>query len=362
MLAAILTGPGPLEVADIEIDGPEAGEVLVRLRACGVCHSDLLIIDAAKAPLPRPTLLGHEAAGVVEAVGAGVTTVRPGDHVVLAFHPSCGRCFFCVRGQPQLCERPDNRERAADGPRPRLRRDGTPVNQGIGVGGFAEYVCMPEGGVVKVREDAPLATVCLVGCAVTTGVGAAINTAKVQPGTSCVVIGAGGVGLNVIQGARLAGARRIIAVDLRDEALELARRFGATDLVNASRESALAKVRQLTGGYLDYAFEAAGQARLVELAFALVRPGGTAVVVGVNLENVTIPGPGFLQEKRLVGSLYGSADVQTAIPRLVDLYMEGKVLLDELVSKRRPLAEINAAVADLRAGAVARTVIEFPAP
>jgi S-(hydroxymethyl)glutathione dehydrogenase/alcohol dehydrogenase len=359
MRAALLTGPGPIEPVSIEIDGPEAGEVLVRLRACGVCHSDLLIIDAVKAPLPRPSLLGHEAAGVVEAVGDGVTTVRPGDHVVLAFHPNCGACFFCKHGQPQLCERPDNRHRAHDGPRPRLRWNGAPVIQGIGVGGWAEYACMPEGGVVKVRDDAPLEAVCLAGCAVTTGIGAALWTAGVEPGSQVAVIGCGGVGLNIVQGARIAGASRIIAVDLRQDALELARRFGATDVIDASKGNPVGQVRAMTGGYLDYAFESVGLPIAVEQAFAMVRPGGTAVAVGVNLGNVTLPGSGFLQEKRLLGSLYGSADIQTAIPRIIDLYMEGKVLLDELVSRRRPLSEINEAVADLHDGAVARTVIEL---
>jgi S-(hydroxymethyl)glutathione dehydrogenase/alcohol dehydrogenase len=360
MRGAVLTGPGPLRVVDLAINGPEAGEVLVRLRACGVCHSDLLIVDAAKGPLPNPTLLGHEAAGVVAAVGAAVSHVRAGDHVVLAFHPSCGRCFYCRRGQPNLCERPDDRGRAAGGPRPRLHLDGTPVNQAIGVGGFAEYACMPAGGVVRVRPDAPLETVCLVGCAVTTGVGAALWTAAVEADSQVAVIGCGGVGLNVIQGARLAGARRIIAVDLRDDALALATRFGATDLVNGGRENAVAAVRRLSGGYLDYAFESVGLSSAVEQAFAMVRPGGTAVAVGVNFDNLTLPGSGFLQEKRLVGSLYGSADVQAQIPRIVDLYMEGKLLLDELVTKRRPLSELNEAFADLRAGAVIRTVIEMP--
>jgi S-(hydroxymethyl)glutathione dehydrogenase/alcohol dehydrogenase len=363
MKAALLTGPGPLEVKEIDINGPEDGEVMVRIRACGVCHSDLHSINGARAagqPLPRATLLGHEAAGVVQDIGRGVTTVAPGDHVIMAFHPSCGKCFYCVRGQPQICERTDYPDRRATGARPRLSLDGVPVTQGIGVGGFAEYTCMPEGGVVKVRDDAPLETVCLVGCGVTTGIGAALWTAKVQAGSDVAVIGVGGVGLNIIQGAKLASARRVIAVDLLDNKLEMARRFGATDLVNASREDPVAKVKELTNGYLDYAFEAIGLPQTVEQAFAMVRPGGTAVAVGVTRGNVTVPGGAFLQEKKLIGSLYGSASVQAAIPRLVDLYMDGKVMLDELVSRRRPLEEINEAFEDMEKGAVARSVIEFP--
>jgi S-(hydroxymethyl)glutathione dehydrogenase/alcohol dehydrogenase len=213
--------------------------------------------------------------------------------------------------------------------------------------------------VVKIREDAPMETVCLVGCGVTTGIGAALWTARVQPGSDVAVIGAGGVGLNVIQGARLASARRIIAIDLLDNKLEMAKQFGATHVINSSREDAVAKVKEITDGYLDYAFEAIGIPSLVEQAFAMIRPGGTAVAVGVTRGNVTIPGGAFLQEKKLIGSLYGSASVQAAIPRLVDLYMEGKVMLDELVSKRRPLEEINEAFDDMEKGNVARSVIEF---
>lgn len=362
MKAALLTGPGPLEVHQVEINGPEDGEVLVRIRACGVCHSDLHAIVGARAagqPLPVPTLLGHEAAGVVEDVGAGVTSVKPGDHVIMAFHPSCGKCFYCVRGQPQICERTDYPDRRATGQRPRLKLGGKPVNQGIGVGGFAEYTCMPEGGVVKVRNDAPLETVCLIGCGVTTGIGAALWTAKVEAGSDVAVIGVGGVGLNIIQGARLASARKIIAIDLLDNKLEMARQFGATHVVNASKEDPVAKVRELTGGYLDYAFEAIGLPATVEQAFQMVRPGGTAVAVGVTRGSVTVPGGAFLQEKKLIGSLYGSASIQAAIPRLVDLYMDGKVMLDELVSKRRPLEELNEAFDDMEKGLVARSVIEF---
>jgi S-(hydroxymethyl)glutathione dehydrogenase/alcohol dehydrogenase len=360
MKAAILTGPEPLKVVDLDLNGPDEGEVLVRIRGCGVCHSDLHVINGAQAALPRPVLLGHEAAGVVQEVGRGVTTVKPGDHVVMAFHPTCGKCFYCVRGQPQICENTDYRDRSAMGSKPRLTLDGVPVQQGIGVGGFAEYTCMPEGGVVKVREDAPLETICLVGCGVTTGVGAALWTADVQAGSDVAVIGVGGVGLNIIQGAKLASARRIIAVDLLDNKLEMAKRFGATDVVNANNEDPVAKVRELTGGYLDYAFEAIGLPQTVEQAFAMIRAGGTAVAVGVTRGNVTVPGSAFLQEKKLIGSLYGSASVQAAIPRLVDLYMAGKLMLDELVSRRRPLSEINEAFADMKAGAVARSVIEFP--
>ena len=360
MKSAVLRGPEPMAVEQVELDGPEGGEVLVKITACGVCHSDLHSIKRARqGPLPVPVILGHEAAGVVEEVGSGVRSVVPGDHVVMAFHPTCGGCYYCVRGMPQLCERADDPERSAAGPRPRLTQGGVPLRQGIGVAGFSEYTCMPEGGVIVVRKDAPLETICLIGCGVTTGIGAAVNTAKVEAGSDVAVIGLGGVGLNIVQGAKLAGARRIIAIDTVASKLELARRFGATDCVDASTENAVERVQEISGGYLDYAFEAIGLAETVQQAFEMVRPGGTAVAVGVTAQPVTVPGFGFLREKKLIGSLYGSASVKYMIPRLVDLYMEGRILLDELVSKRRPLSEVNEAFADMEAGTVARSVLDL---
>ncbi len=359
MRAAVLRGTEPLGVEQLTLDGPEAGEVLVRIAACGVCHSDLHVINRIRGTgSVAPVVLGHEAAGVVEAVGPGVRSLRQGDHVILAFHPACGACFQCDSGRPQLCERPDNPERSMRGPRPRLSAGGQPVQQGVGIGGFAEYAVMPERGVVKVRDDAPLDVIALIGCGVTTGVGAVINAAKVEPGSDVAVIGLGGVGLNIVQGARLAGARRIIAVDVVDDKLKTAERFGATHLVNGGTTDPVAEVQAITGGRLDYAFEAIGLAKTVSQAFAMVRPGGTAVVVGLVSEPVTVPGFDFLREKRLIGTIYGSASIHVDIPRLVDLYMDGKLLLDELVSRRRPLAEVNEAFADMEGGLVARTVLD----
>lgn len=358
MQSAVLRGPDPMQVEHIDLADPEAGEVLVRVVACGVCHSDLHAIHRAKSgPLAVPMILGHEVGGVVEAVGPGVTSVKAGDHVVVAFRPNCGQCFFCLRGDLALCERPDNPDRAAAGPRPRLRANGQPVQQGVGVAGYSEYTLMPERGVVKVRDDAPLDVVCLVGCGVTTGVGAAINTARVQSGSDVAVIGLGGVGLNIVQGARLAGARRIIAVDTVASKGDLAAKFGATHFVNASEGDPVAQVQKIAGGYLDYAFEAIGLGVTVSQAFAMIRRGGMAVVVGVVGQDVTIPGRDFLGEKKLVGSFFGSARPQYDIPRLIDLYMDGKLNLDDLVSKRRPLREVNEAFADMETGEVARSVI-----
>lgn len=359
MRSVVLRGPEPMTVEEITLDGPEAGEVLIKIVGCGVCHSDLHTINRAKGgPLPVPVILGHEVGGIVEAVGPDVTSVAEGDHVVVAFRPNCGECYYCTRGMSHLCERPDYPERSAGGPRPRLKLGDQPVQQGIGVAGYSEYTVMPERGVVKVRDDAPLETICLVGCGVMTGVGAAIRTAKVEPGSDVAVIGLGGVGLNVVQGARLAGARRIIAIDMIDSKLELSAKFGATDFVNASEEDPVERVRQIAGGYLDYAFEAIGLSSTVTQAFNMVRAGGTAVVVGVVGQDVTIPGIAFLREKRLIGSFFGSAHIQYDIPRLVDLYMDGKLLIDELVSKRRPLDELNEAFDDMLSGEVARSVID----
>lgn len=359
MKAAILRGPQPLEIAEVDINGPEVGEVLLRVKACGVCHSDYGVVENAREPLLQPVILGHEAAGVVEAVGDGVTSVAPGDHVLTAFHPTCGRCFYCVTGMPNLCERPDNPDRSAGGPRPRLTLGGQPLRQGVGVGGFAEYVIMPEGGVVALRRDAPLETVCLVACCVTTGISAVTTTAGVRAGSDVAVIGLGGVGLSIVQGARLVGARRVIAVDLLDSKLSLAGQFGATHTVNAANQDPVQAVRELTSNRLDYAFDATGVPQAVEQAFAMIRPGGTAVAVGITRGTVSLPGREFLQEKKLIGSLYGSASIRVDIPRIVDLYMDGRVMLDQMVSRRRPLEEINEAFADMKAGAVVRTVIEF---
>ena len=345
---------------EIDINGPEAGEVLVKVVACGVCHSDLHSINRAKAgPLPVPVILGHEVGGIVEAVGPGVTSVAEGDHVVVAFRPNCGSCYFCYRGQPQLCERSDYPHRAFNGEKPRLfAADGKPVQQGVGVAGYSQYTVMPERGVVKVRNDAPLDRICLVGCGVTTGVGAATRTAKVEPGSDVAVIGLGGVGLNIVQGARLSGARRIIGVDMVAEKAELGAKFGMTDFVDASKVDPVAAVQELTNNRLDYAFEAIGLGKTVEQAFHMVRRGGTAVVVGVVGQDVTIPGIAFLGEKRLIGSFFGSAKLQYDLPTYVDMYMDGRLNLDDLVSKKRPMNELNEAFADMQTGLVARSVME----
>lgn len=354
----------PLIVEDIQIDGPKRTEVLVKVAASGVCHSDLSVMNG-NIPFPSPpAVLGHEGAGIVEEVGADVTGVKPGDHVILSWRPSCGRCSYCVTGRPQLCQTgglelmqgylPDGTSR--------LHKGDTEIKHFTGVSSFAEYAVVPESGTVKIRPDVPLEAAALVGCGVMTGVGAVINTAKVEPGTSVAVIGCGGVGLNTIQGAVLAGAEKIIAIDLNPMKLELATHFGATHCVNPKDGDPVTQVLGLTDGLgADYAFEVIGRSDTAVQAYNSIRPGGTAVVVGVAKPDdmMTIPTISLLQEKTLKGSIYGSARPSVDMPRLLNLYMNKRLKLDELVSRRIKLEEINAAFDWMEKGEVARSVIMY---
>ena len=354
----------PLKVEDVQIDKPQSGEVLVKIAASGVCHSDLSVMNGSIPFPPPPAVLGHEGAGIVEEVGSAVTGVQPGDHVILSWRPSCGRCNYCVTGRPQLCQTAGMELMTGgllDGTS-RMHKGGTDIHHFTGVSSFAEYAVVPETGIVKIRSDVPLEAAALVGCGVMTGVGAAINTAKVEPGTSAVVIGCGGVGLNTIQGAALAGAEKIIAVDLNPNKLELATQFGATHCVNPNDGDPVTQVQALTDGLgADYAFEVIGRADTAVQAYHSIRPGGTAVVVGVAKPDdmLTIPAISLLQEKTLKGSLYGSARPSVDMPRLLDLYMNKKLKLDELVSRRISLEEINDAFEWMEKGEVARSVIVF---
>lgn len=359
MKAAVLEQANrPLTIEQIDIDQPRDNEVLVRVVASGVCHSDLHFIDGSWRTR-YPVVLGHEAAGVVEQVGQDVTYVTPGDHVVISFHPFCGTCRFCVSGRPNLCQSGQIRKGEQSS---RLTRDGQPITQFAQVGSFAEYVLVNEGGVVKIRKDAPLDKVALVGCGVTTGVGAVINTAKVEPGSKVAVIGAGGVGLNVIQGANLAGAAQIIAIDMLDNKLEMARTFGATDTVNASKSDPVEAVKELTSGELDYSFEVIGNTRAMQQAYDMVGRGGTMVVVGMaplgshlEIDPVSL----FFNEKTIKGCYYGSTRARVDMPKLVDLYMAGKLKLDELVSRTYPLEGVNDAFTAMQQGEVARSILSF---
>jgi S-(hydroxymethyl)glutathione dehydrogenase/alcohol dehydrogenase len=363
MKAAVLYRPGePLVIEDLHLAPPKAGEVRVRVAANGACHSDLHVMTGDMR-MPLPIVLGHEGAGIVVDVGPGVTTVKEGDHVVLSFSPVCGTCYSCTLGKPHLCEtRPQAPGVLLDGTT-RLRKNGQEVFHFAFTASFAEETVVPESCAIKIREDIPLDRACFVGCGVMTGVGAAINTAKVQPGSSVAVIGCGGVGLNVIQGAALAGARQIIAIDLLANKLEFAKTFGATHCINPSQDDPWKAVLELTGGRgVDYAFEVISSAKTIELAFKMTARGGVCTIVGVAPEGARIslnPNVFTMMEKTLKGSYYGSTRPRIDMPRLLDMYMDGKIKIDELVSRTFPLEGVNEAYELLKRGDVARSVVKF---
>jgi len=361
MKAAVFYRPHePISVEEVELAPPKAGEVRVKIAACGVCHSDLHFLEGS-VPIATPCVLGHEAAGVVEEVGPDVQDVAPGDHVVISFIPACGHCPYCVVGRPNLCT-VGNRAAAMgtllDGTT-RLSKEGRPIYHEACVAGFAPYAVVPAISLAKIPQEMPLDKAALLGCGVMTGVGAVFNTAKVQPGSDVAVIGCGGVGLNVVQGAALAGAGRIIAIDLLDHKLEMAQKFGATHTVNASREDPVAAVRRISPGGVDYAFEVIGRPETMRQAFDMARRGGMAVVVGLAPagSQVSLPAGAFMMEKTITGSAYGGTRFRVDIPRLVELYMSGRLKLDELISRVYPLEEINAAFDALRRGEVARSIV-----
>lgn len=359
MKAAVLREiPGQLEIDDVQLDDPGPREVLIRTAAAGVCHSDLHFMEG-KYPYPTPAVLGHESAGIVEAVGRDVTYVQPGDHVITCLSVFCGACEYCLSGRLSLCPKEATR-RPMEGPQ-RIQKDGETVWQFLDVSSYAEQMLVHEHAVVKIREDMPLDRAALIGCGVTTGLGAVFNTAQVRPGESVAVFGAGGIGLNAIQGAAIAGAGRILAVDMNETKLKLAESFGATDLIDASKGDAAAQILDATGGGVDHAFEAIGLKLTAEQAFLSLRNGGTATVIGMIPigQNVELPGFAFLGEKKIQGSAMGSNRFRVDMPRYVDMYLAGKLKLDELVSARRPLEEINTAFEDMKAGEVARSVITF---
>jgi S-(hydroxymethyl)glutathione dehydrogenase / alcohol dehydrogenase len=359
MRAAVLNRiPGPLEIAEVQIDAPGPHEVLVRVVASGLCHSDLHFMEGTYV-CDTPAVLGHEAAGVVEAVGREVADLHPGDHVVACLSVFCGHCAECLSGRPALCQAPE-RERAPEQPS-RLSLDGVPLYQFARLAAFAEQMLVHEHALVKIRPDMPLDRAALIGCAVTTGVGAVINTARVPPGSTVAVIGCGGIGLNCVQGAALSGAGRIIAVDTLAWKLELARSFGATDFVDASEEDAVAAVQELTGGGVEYSFEAIGLKLTAEQAFRMLRSGGTATLIGLipQGQKIELMGTDFLAEKRVQGSSMGSNRFRIDIPRYVDFYLQGKLKLDELISARIGLDDVNAGYDALKRGEMARSVIVF---
>lgn len=353
----------PLSVEEIATDDPGPGEVVVRLAASGVCHSDLHMMSSVfKSPLPL--VLGHEGAGVVERIGPQVQSVAPGDHVVLNWIPNCGRCRYCAAGRPGLCTNRQGVERRDGAEQLRLRdTEGRGLHQLLDTGAFADRVLVREEGVIPIDPDVSLEVAALVGCGVLTGVGAVTRTARVEPGTTVAVFGAGGVGLNVIQGAVLAGAARILAVDLRPAALEMARQFGATDTLDAS-DSELGDparaVRRMTGGGVDYSFEVVGRPETIAQAWESLAPGGRAVVVGLTPQRsqVTLRAD-FLSEKALLGCIFGSSIPRVDVPRTLALYRSGRLKLDELVGHRYPLAQVNEALAALRSGTAGRGILIY---
>ena len=353
----------PLAVEELDLDPPAEGEVLVRVKAAGLCHSDLSVINGGR-PRPTPMALGHEAAGEVVEVGAGVRDLRPGDHVVMVFVPSCGHCPPCAEGRPALCEpaAASNTAGTLLGGGRRLHRRGQDVNHHLGVSAFADHAVLSRRSLVKIDSGLTLAEAALFGCAVLTGVGAVINTAKVPAGSTVAVVGLGGVGLNALLGATLAGARQIVAVDVHDVKLELARRLGATDAVNALESDAVVQVEELTGGGVDFAFEMAGSVRALDLAYRLTRRGGTTVTAGLPPPDEAWPvlAANLVAEERTVkGSYVGSSVPPRDVPRYIELYQRGKLPVDKLMGDVLQLSEINSAFDRLASGLTSRQVVVF---
>ena len=351
----------PVVVEQISLDAPKRGEVAVRLGACGVCHSDLSAITGTIA-LPLPLVLGHEGAGVVEEVGEGVSDLAPGDHVVFSFIYMCGKCRFCVAGRPVLCLEQGKALTTPLEGTPRVRdAKGAPLGIFSGCGSMAQYATVSAENLIKIDSKIPLDCAALVGCGVTTGVGAVFNTAKVEPGSSVAVFGCGGVGLSAIQGAVIAGARRIIAIDTLEPKLEMAKKFGATDTI-LFKDDPVKELKKLTGGGPDYAFECVGSGELAATAYRAIRRGGLAVVVGVAkpsdstaIRTMTLP----FEEKTITGSYFGSCVPRVDFPRLLSLYLAGRLKLEELITRRYSIDEAPQAFADLQTGKNARGVIVF---
>ncbi|MCG8589579.1 MAG: Zn-dependent alcohol dehydrogenase [Proteobacteria bacterium] len=362
MKAAVMRAQNaPLEIEDLDIDDPGPGELVVKTVASGICHSDLHVLEGS-IPVPPPCVLGHEPAGIVEKVGPGVTSVAEGDRVIACLSRYCGTCQFCTGGRPYLCTAGFT-GRPGGNLKPALTdAKGEPVLQFTSLSSFAEKMLTTEMSVVKIRDDMPLDRACLIGCGITTGLGAALHTVDIRAGDSVVVIGCGGVGLSAIQGARITGAGQIIAVDAQPWKFELARNSGATDCVDATDGNAVQAVMDLTGGGASYVFECIGLKPTIEQAVQMTGRGGTTVLVGVLPigQTVEIAAADLtLQEKKVTGSLMGSNRFQFDMPRYVDFYLDGRLRLDEMISARIALDEVNDAFEALRKGEAARQVIMF---
>ena len=349
----------PMEVEAVTVAKPRAREVLVRTVASGICHSDYHFYKGLY-PYPAPTILGHEAAGVVEQVGEGVSYVKPGDHVITCLSAFCGHCEFCLSGHMSLCEEPEL-QRAEDEP-PRLSQGEQPVAQFLNLSAYAEQMLVHEHALTKVNPDMPFDKAALIGCGVITGTGAVFRTAKVAPGETVAVIGCGGIGLAAVNGAAIAGAGRVIAIDRVASKLELAESMGATDVINArDTNDPVAEVRELTGGGVHHAIEAIGLKETAEQAFRMIRRGGTATIIGMIPVGsmVELHGVDFLAEKKIQGSRMGSNQLRTDMPRLVDFYFADKLKLDSMIAAHLTLDQVNEGLAALESGETARSVIMF---
>lgn len=363
--AAILFEVGQrLDIREVEVEAPRSGEVLIKMAVGGVCHSDLHAMTGHLVA-SLPAILGHEGAGVVAQVGPGVTSLKPGDHVIPIWRLSCGTCEYCSGARPALCPAGTQIRmtgRLLDGTT-RFKLDGKEIKHFAGVSSFSEYSVIPAGAVLKIPDDFPLDKAALLGCAVITGVGAVFNAARVSPGSSVAVFGSGGVGINVIQGAAIAGAEKIIAVDLLSNKLEFAKRFGATHTINAKETKPVEAIRALTGGRgVDFSFEVIGLPETIRQAYDSLSKRGMAVVVGVApmTTEVSVPIMTLVYEERiLTGSIYGSSRPWIDIPMLINLYRAGKLKLDELLTRRYPFAQINEAYAALERGEVLRSIVTF---
>ena len=359
MKAAVLHAPRqPMTIEQISIDKPQRREVLVRTAAAGLCHSDLHFIEGSY-PTPMPAVLGHESAGVVEAVGDDVTYLKPGDHVISCLSMFCGHCEFCLSGHLSICQDPV--VKPAPGKARRLNWKGEHMNQFLNLSSFAEQMVVHEHALVKVRPDMPLDLACLIGCSVITGYGAVVHTAKIEPGCTVAIFGAGGIGLATINAAAIAGAGRIIAIDKDPFKLGLARQFGATDVVDANAADTVKRVVAMSSGGVHHSFECIGLKLTAEQSFAVLRSGGCATLigmipVGVNIE---LRGVDFLRERRIQGCMMGSNRFRTDMPRLIEFFMQGRLHLKEMVSARIKLEDINQGFEALKAGGIARNVIVF---
>lgn len=358
MKAAVLHAPGqPMTIEDVEVDKPQRREVLIRTSAAGLCHSDLHFMEG-KYPHPVPVVLGHESAGVVEAVGEDVTYVKPGDRVITCLSLFCGHCEFCLTGHMSLCQ--SHEVKVPPGKAKRLRWKGENLHQFLNLSSFAEQIVTHENAVVKVDRDIGMDLAALIGCGVVTGYGAVVHTAKVEPGSTVAVLGCGGIGLATVNAAQIAGAGRIIAIDLDPFKLDLAKQFGATDTLVASAD-VHKQVLEMTKGGVHYSFECIGLKQTTEQSFAMLRPGGTATVVGMIPvgTKIELKGTDFLGERRIQGCMMGSNRFRLDMPRLVDFYLQGRLHLDQMISGRLKLDQINEGFEAMKRGGVARNVIVF---